>query len=79
MPSGAIPHVCTLYTTHYNTPLSNVQQMTASFKISRHTYVDELDAVLLDGVQGDGDVLQGVRLAGGSLVVSQLPLLQRLH
>ena len=43
------------------------------------TYVDQLDAVLLDGVEGDGDVLEGVGLGLWSLVVSQLPFLQRLH
>ena len=43
------------------------------------TYVDQLDAVLLDGVEGDGDVLERVGLRLWSLVVSQLSLLQSLH
>ena len=30
--------------------------------IKRLTYVNELDAVLLYGIEGDGDVLEGVRL-----------------
>lgn len=43
------------------------------------TDIDQFDAVLLDGVQGDGDVLQGVGLALRSLVVFQFPLLKNLH
>ena len=43
------------------------------------TYVNKLDAVLLNGVEGDGDVLEGVGLGLWSLVVSKLPFLQRLH
>ena len=43
------------------------------------TYVDQLDAILLDGVEGDGDVLERVGLRLWSLVVSQLSLLQSLH
>ena len=43
------------------------------------TYVDQLDAVLLDGVEGDGDVLERVGLRLWSLVVAQLSLLQSLH
>ena len=43
------------------------------------TYVNKLDAVLLYGVEGDGDVLEGVGLGLWSLVVSKLPFLQRLH
>ena len=48
---------------------------------SKHmlTYVDQLDAVLLDGVEGDGDVLERVGLRLWPLVVSQLSLLQSLH
>ena len=45
----------------------------------RLTDVNKLDAVLLYGIEGDGDVLEGVRLGLRTLVVSQLPLLQRLH
>ena len=47
--------------------------------IKRLTYVNELDAVLLYGIEGDGYVLQGVRLGLWSLVVSQLPFLQCLY
>ena len=43
--------------------------------LTAHTYVDELDAVLLYGVQCDGDVLQGVGLGLGGAVVPQLPSL----
>ena len=43
------------------------------------TDIDKFDSVLLDGVQGDGDVLQGVRLALRSLVVFQFPLLKNFH
>jgi hypothetical protein len=43
------------------------------------TYVDELDAVLLDGVQCDGDVLQGVGLCLRGPIVPQLPTLEYLH
>ena len=43
------------------------------------TYVDQLDAVLLDGVEGDGDVLERVGLRLWPLVVAQLSLLQSLH
>ena len=48
-------------------------------KVDGLTDIDEFNAVLLDGVQGDGDVLQGVRLALRSLVVFQFPLLKNLH
>ena len=44
------------------------------------TYIDEFDSILLDGVQGDGDVLDLVVLVVGLLVVApQLPLLEFLH
>jgi hypothetical protein len=43
------------------------------------TYIDELDAILLYGIQGDGDVLQGVGLGLGCAVVPQFPSLQHLH
>ena len=46
---------------------------------SLFTYVDQLDAILLNGVQGYCDVLQGVWLRLRPLVVSQLPFLQRLN
>ena len=36
----------------------------------RLTDVDELDAVLLYGIEGDGDVLEGVGLGLWTLVVS---------
>ena len=36
----------------------------------RLTDVDKLDAVLLYGIEGDGDVLEGVRLGLWTLVVS---------
>ena len=51
----------------------------SNFSEKRLTYVNKLYAVLLYGVEGDGDVLEGVGLGLGSLVVPQLPLLQRLH
>ena len=47
--------------------------------VKQLTYVDKLDAVLLNGVEGDGDVLEGVGLGLWSLVVSKLPFLQCLH
>ena len=43
------------------------------------TNIDKFDAVLLDSIQGDGDVFQGMRLALRSLVVFQFPLLKNLH
>ena len=42
------------------------------------TYIDELDSVLDDGVERDGDVLQLVVLVHRPLVVPHPPLLQHL-
>ena len=54
-------------------------QECARVLLKQLTYVNKLDAVLLNGVEGNGDVLEGVRLGLWSLVVSKLPFLQRLH
>ena len=51
----------------------------SNFSEKRLTYVNKLYAVLLYGVEGDGDVLEGMGLRLRPLVVSQLPLLQCLH
>ena len=51
----------------------------ARVMFKRLTYVNKLDAILLYGVESDGDVLEGVRLGLRSLVVSKLPFLQCLH
>ena len=43
------------------------------------TDIDQLDAILLDSVQSDGDVLQSMRLTLRSFVVFQFPLLKNFN
>ena len=43
------------------------------------TNIDQLDAILLNSVQSDGDVLQSMRLTLRSFVVFQFPLLKNFN
>ena len=54
------------------------KDMAVKYKLLLLTYIDQLDPVLLNGVQGYGNVFQFVVLVEGSLVVFELPLLEDL-
>ena len=52
------------------------KDMAVKYKLLLLTYIDQLDPVLLNGVQGYGNVFQFVVLVEGSLVVFELSLLE---